>query len=81
MNENSSLTITFDTIFLPVFVVRKVGGNKITAPIFLPIYETFSTGDKEIQKADDENSYKLVDSTISSIKKLKFEFEDNKVIG
>ena len=81
LNENSSLTITFDTIFLPVFVVRKVGGNKITAPIFLPIYETFSTGDKEIQKADDENNYKLVDSTISSIKKLKFEFEDNKVIG
>ncbi len=79
LNENSKLTITYDVIFLPVYVVRRVGGSKITAPIFLPIYGTFSTGDKEIKATDDVNSYKLVDSTISSIKKLSFEFTDGAV--
>ena len=56
--------ITFDVIYLPLYVVRKTT-NELSTMVLLPIYTTFSVNGKEISSED--NKFKLVDSTVANI--------------
>ena len=67
--------IEFNIVYLPIFVVRSISGNKISSVLFLPVYETFTIGDKEI--ASDDNGYKLVDSKIKDIPSKDIVFDEN----
>ncbi len=61
--------ITFDVVYLPLFVVRKTSSTTLSSMIMLPIYTTFSVDGKEI--SSENNKYKLVDSTIATMNTLQ----------
>lgn len=67
--------IIFNIVYLPIFVVRTIGGNHISSVLLLPVYETFTIGDKEITSENDK--YKLVDSKIASIPAKELQFDEN----
>ena len=65
--------ITFDVVYLPLFVVRKTSSTTLSSMIMLPIYTTFSVDGKEI--SSENNKYKLVDSTIATMNTLQVVFD------
>lgn len=73
--------INFEIVYLPIYVVRTIGGNHISSVVMLPVYETFTNNDKEIVIKD--GKYELVDSKIKDIKSIdiSFDAESGTIIG
>lgn len=73
--------VNFEIVYLPIYVVRTVGGNHISSIVMLPVYCTFTANDKEIVSKD--GKYELVDSKIKDIKALDitFDAESGTIIG
>ena len=65
--------IKFEIVYLPIYVVRTINTNIVASAILLPIYSTFTVGNKEI--SSENNKYKLVDSTIATMPEVSVVYD------